>query len=177
MKTTFEDVFHDELQDIYSAENQIMKALPEVIDAASTEDLAEAFREHLDTTREQVRRLERVFAKIGAKPGGGTSDGMRGLIKDCSTIVKRMEPSPVLDTALIGAAQKVKHYEISAYGTLRALAEMLGQDEVAGLLERTLEEEKTTDENLAVIAESIMAGGALAEDDEEVQDEEEEGVS
>jgi ferritin-like metal-binding protein YciE len=175
MKTkTLEDVFHDELHDIYSAESQIMKALPEMIDAASTEDLTEAFREHLDMTREQVRRLERVFEKIGEKPGDDTCDGMRGLIKEGSKIMKRIEPSHVLDTALIGAAQKVEHYQISAYGTLRALAAMLGQDEVAELLEQTLEEEKVTDENLTVIAESIMTYGELAEDDEEVEDEEEE---
>jgi len=171
----FEELFQEELADIYDAERQIIQALPKMAEAASSEELAAAFNEHLEVTREQVKRLDKVFQKLGQKPGKKTCEGMQGLLREGEKMIGEMEKSPVLDAGLIAAAQKVEHYEISAYGTVRTMAEMLGQDEAAELLEETLEEEKETDENLTEIAESIMnaeAGGE--EEDEELEEEEEE---
>jgi len=172
----FEELFQEELSDIYDAERQIIQALPKMAEAASSEELAEAFREHLEVTRQQVKRLDKVFQKLGQMPGKKTCEGMQGLLREGEKMIGEMEKSPVLDAGLISAAQKVEHYEISAYGTVRSMAEMLGQDEAAELLEETLEEEKETDETLTEIAESIMseAGGEGEEEEEEELEEEEE---
>jgi len=174
----FEELFQEELSDIYDAERQIIQALPKMAEAASSEELAEAFREHLEVTRQQVKRLDKVFQKLGQKPGKKTCEGMQGLLREGEKMIGEMAKSPVLDAGLISAAQKVEHYEISAYGTVRSIAEMLGQDEAAELLEETLEEEKETDETLTEIAESIMteAGGEVEEGEEELEEEEEEEV-
>ena len=174
----FEELFQEELSDIYDAERQIIQALPKMAEAASSEELAEAFREHLEVTKQQVKRLDKVFQKLGQKPGKKTCEGMQGLLREGEKMIGEMEKSPVLDAGLISAAQKVEHYEISAYGTVRSMAEMLGQEEAAELLEETLEEEKETDEALTEIAESIMseAGGEGEEEEEEEELEEEEEV-
>ena len=120
-----------------------------------------------------MKRLDKVFQKIGAKPGKKTCEGMQGLLREGEKIIGELAKSPVLDAGLIAAAQKVEHYEISAYGTVRSMAEMLGQEEAAELLEETLEEEKETDETLTEIAESIMSNEALDEEEEEDLEEEE----
>jgi len=169
-EANFEELFKDELADIYDAERQIIQALPKMAEAASSEELTAAFEEHLEVTRQQVKRLDKVFQKLGQKPGKKTCEGMQGLLKEGEKIIGELPKSPVLDAGLIAAAQKVEHYEISAYGTVRTLAEMLGQDEAAELLEETLEEEKEADETLTEIAESIMT----REGDEELEEEEEE---
>ena len=171
-ESRFEDLYRQELQDIYDAEKQIVQALPRLIAAASTAELASAFEEHLQQTREQVRRLERVFEMMEEQPANKTCEGMQGLLKEGEKLISAMEKSPVLDAGLIAAAQKVEHYEISAYGTLRTMAEMLGQPDAAALLNETLDEEKTTDDNLTEIAESVLSGEAMA--DEADLDEEEE---
>ena len=170
----FEELFKEELEDLYDAEKQIVQALPKMVEAASSEELKSAFQEHLEQTKEQVKRLERVFKSIGEKPQGKTCEGMQGLLKEGEKIIAEIPKSPVLDAAIIGAAQKVEHYEISGYGTARAMAEMLGQQDAAELLEETLEEEKTTDENLTEIAEAIMTGEDTDEEDEEEEEEIEE---
>jgi len=167
----FDELFKEELQDLYDAERQIIQALPKMVEAASNEELKSAFEEHLEQTREQVKRLDRVFQAIGEKPQAKTCEGMQGLLKEGEKIIAEIPKSPVLDAAIIGAAQKVEHYEISGYGTARTMAEMLGQQDAAELLEETLEEEKATDETLTEIAESIMSG---EESDEEEEEEEEE---
>ena len=114
MKTLkFEDLLKEELEDLYDAEKQIVNALPKMVEAASAEDLKAAFQEHLEQTVEQVARLERVFEAIGEQPGGKQCEGMQGLLKESEKMIQEMEKSPVLDAALIGAAQKVEHYEIS----------------------------------------------------------------
>ena len=141
-------------------------------EAASNEELKSAFEEHLEQTKEQVKRLDRVFKAIGEKPQGKTCEGMQGLLKEGEKMIAEIPKSPVLDAAIIGAAQKVEHYEISGYGTARTMAEMLGQQDAAELLEETLEEEKATDETLTEIAESIMSG----EDSDEEEEEEEEEI-
>lgn len=166
----FEDLFHDQLQDLYDAEKQIVQALPKLAEAASSEELSAAFQEHLEQTKEQVKRLERIFKNMGESPGGKTCEGMQGLIKEGNRLISEINKSPVLDAALIGAAQKVEHYEISGYGTARSMAEMLGQQDAAELLDETLDEEKEADDNLTEIAETIMTG----EDVEEIEEEDEE---
>ena len=173
-EANFEELFHEELEDIYDAEKQIIQALPKMAAAASSEELVAAFNEHLEVTRQQVKRLDKVFQKIGQKPDKKTCEGMQGLLREGEKIIGEMPKSPVLDAGLIAAAQKVEHYEISAYGTARTMAEMLGQEEAAELLEETLEEEKETDENLTEIAESIMSSEASGEDEEEEEEELEE---
>jgi len=170
----FDELFKEELEDLYDAEKQIIQALPKMVEAASIEELKSAFQEHLEQTKEQVKRLDRVFKSIGQKPQGKTCEGMQGLLKEGEKIIAEIPKSPVLDAAIIGAAQKVEHYEISGYGTARTMAEMLGQQDAAELLEETLEEEKTTDENLTEIAETIMTGEDTDEEDEEEEEEIEE---
>lgn len=174
-------MFRNELEDLQDAERQILEALPKMIEAASSEELASAFQEHLEQTKEQVKRLERIFSDMGEEPGGKTCLGMQGLLKEGEKVIGEMEKSPVRDAGLIAAAQKVEHYEISGYGTARTLAEMLGQDEAAELLEETLDEEKATDDTLTDIAESIMTGETNEEvedieEDEEIDEDEEEEV-
>ncbi len=172
----FEDLFQEQLQDLYNAEKQIVTALPKMIAASSSAELAAAFQEHLQQTQEQVKRLERVFEGMGEQPNGKTCEGMQGLLQEGEKIIGEIAKSEVLDAGLIAAAQKVEHYEISAYGTARAMAEMLGQADAAELLEETLEEEKETDERLTEIAEGILMGDAAAEEEdveeEEVEEEE-----
>lgn len=172
----FEDLFHQGLQDLYDAEKQILQALPKMAEAASSEELTAAFQDHLEQTKEQVKRLEKVFKQIGEKPAAKTCEGMQGLIKEGEKMIAEMPKSAVLDAGLIAAAQKVEHYEISGYGTARTMAEMLGQQDAAELLEETLDEEKATDESLTEIAESIMSGEDTGEeeDEEEIEIEEEE---
>jgi ferritin-like metal-binding protein YciE len=169
----FEDLLTKELNDLYDAERQILEALPKMKEAASSEELTEAFEQHLEQTREQVKRLDRIFSKMGEQPGGKQCEGMEGLLREGEKLIGEMEKSPVLDAALIAAAQKVEHYEISGYGTARTLATILGQNEAAELLEETLDEEKDTDETLTEIAEGIMGGESADEDEEEDEDIEE----
>jgi ferritin-like metal-binding protein YciE len=172
----FDELFREELEDLYDAEKQIVQALPKMAEAASSEELSSAFQDHLEQTKEQVKRLEKIFKTLGVKPQGKTCEGMQGLIKEGQRMISEIPKSPVLDAGLIGAAQKIEHYEISGYGTVRTMAEMLGQQDAADLLEETLEEEKTTDETLTEIAESIMTGedsGEIEIDEEEEEIEEE----
>ena len=171
----FEDLFLEELADLYDAEKQIVAALPKMVAASSSAELARAFQEHLDETRRQLARLERIFAEMGEEPRSRDSFGMQGLIKAGERIIGDIQKSPVLDAALIAAAQKIEHYEISGYGTARAMAEMLGQGTVADTLEETLDEEAAADETLTDIADSIINGEAIAEEDiEDVEEEDEE---
>jgi ferritin-like metal-binding protein YciE len=150
------DLFLHELRDLYSAEKQLLKALPKMAKAATHEELQEAFEEHLGQTEEQVQRLEQVFEALGEKPKAEKCLAMEGLIAEAQNLLKEDMPAAVLDAALIGAAQKVEHYEIAGYGTVRTFAEMLDEDEAVDLLEQTLEEEKETDARLTEIAESLV---------------------
>ena len=170
-QANFDELFKGELEDIYDAERQILQALPKMVEAAASDELVAAFQEHLDVTKQQVKRLEKVFQTIGAKPGKKTCDGMQGLLKEGEKMIAEMPKSPVRDAGLIAAAQKVEHYEIAAYGTVRSMAEMLGQEDAAELLEETLEEEKEADENLTEIAEGIMSEEVGEKDEEEEEEE------
>jgi ferritin-like metal-binding protein YciE len=149
------ELYIDELKDLYNAENQLIKALPKMAKAANSEELREGFEEHLEQTREQARRLERIFEMLDENLRGKKCVGMEGLIKEGSEIMKEDFEDEVMDAALIGAAQRVEHYEIAAYGTVRTFAEVLGEDEHVSLLEETLQEEKETDEKLTQLASQI----------------------
>ena len=164
------ELFIDELKDLYNAENQLLKALPKMAKAASSEELKSGFEEHLEQTRGQVQRLEKIFNALGESPKGKKCAGMEGLIKEGSEVIQEDYEGPVKDAALIGAAQRVEHYEIAAYGTVRELAEVLGESKYASLLQATLDEEKQTDEKLTELAREIIQE-ANAEIDSEEEEE------
>jgi ferritin-like metal-binding protein YciE len=153
---TLDDLLVHEMQDLYDAEHQILKALPKMAEAASSDALRNAFKLHLRETEAQVQRLERAFQALGKPARGAKCDGMAGLIKEGSKMMKEDVSPEVLDAALIAAAQKVEHYEIAGYGCVRTYAEMLGRNDVRDLLGQTLEEEEATDETLTELAESLI---------------------
>src|SRR3984893_1337264 len=162
-----QDLFYEELEDLYDAEKQIVKALPKVAEAVASEELRNALEEHLEQTKEHVNRLEQVFTSIGREAKAKKCEGMKGLLEEGENVISELDKSPVRDAALIAAAQKVEHYEISGYGTLRTFAQLLGHDEAVELLEETLEEEKEADEKLTDIAESAINIEAADEDEGE----------
>jgi ferritin-like metal-binding protein YciE len=157
------DLYIHGLKDLYSAEGQIVEALPKMAEATKDDRLKSAFLQHLEVTKHQKRRLEEIFNQLGQKPDSSKCEGMNGLIKEGETFIKNEESffrgnvdSEVLDAALIASAQRVEHYEISAYGTARAYAERLGFSEHASLLQQTLDEEVKTDKELTELAESSI---------------------
>ena len=160
-----QELFVNELRDIYDAEKQLTKALPKMAKAAESDELRAAFEEHLEVTRAQVGRLEQVFKLLGMAARGKPCEGMKGLIEEGEEVMKEMEGS-TLDAALIASAQKVEHYEIATYGTLATFAEVLEMQQAKDLLGPTLEEEKEADEKLTAIASQINPE-AEAEDQEE----------
>jgi ferritin-like metal-binding protein YciE len=155
MSEGLKELYIDELKDLYNAENQLVKALPKMAKAASSEELSQGFEEHLEQTRGHVQRLEKIFQSLGESPRGKKCMGMEGLVAEGAEVIKEDFEDSVMDAALIGAAQRVEHYEIAAYGTVCAFAEELGENEQASLLNETLEEEKETDEKLTKLAEQI----------------------
>jgi ferritin-like metal-binding protein YciE len=155
-KNPLEELLIDELRDLYSAENQIVKALPKMAKGASSTELKRAFERHLDETRRQVERLETIGEILDIKLTGKKCAGMEGLIEEGKEIMSEDLEEPALDAGLIGAAQKVEHYEIAAYGTARAHASMLGMTKIAKLLQQTLDEEGRTDKVLTGLAESVI---------------------
>jgi ferritin-like metal-binding protein YciE len=164
------ELYIDELKDLYNAENQLVKALPKMAKAASSEELRSGFEEHLEQTKGHVQRLEQIFEALGESPKGKKCKGMEGLIEEGSEMIDEDFEGNVKDSGLIGAAQRVEHYEIAGYGTVRALAETLGESEHVSLLEQTLEEEKETDEKLTKLAEQINAdANGSAEESEEAE--------
>ncbi len=152
---TLEELYVDELKDLWSAEKQILKALPKMIKAASSRELKQGFRAHERQTREQVRRLERILKSLDASPRGKKCVGMEGLLKEGAELINERPEADVLDAGLISAAQHVEHYEMAGYGTVRTWAKLLGHRDHAGLLQQTLDEEKDTDKKLSRLAESI----------------------
>jgi len=154
---TLEDVFSEQLKDIYSAENQILKALPKMAKAASSPDLQRAFEEHFEQTAKQVERLDQIMAMVDATGKGKKCKGMGGLLEEGSEVLeqKRTASPAALDAAMIAAAQRVEHYEIAAYGTLCTYAKQLGNREALALLKETLQEEEETDKRLSQIASTV----------------------
>jgi ferritin-like metal-binding protein YciE len=151
------ELFIEELQDLYSAENQILEALPKMIEKASSPDLKAGFTEHLEQTRQHVSRLDRIFDQLGDDVDADekTCKGMQGIIKDAKELLKTDAQPEVLDAGMIAGAQRVEHYEIAGYGTVRTYAQLLGRTEWAQLLEQTLQEEKETDKKLSQLASHI----------------------
>jgi ferritin-like metal-binding protein YciE len=154
------DLLLEELRDLYNAEQQLIEALPNMADAAKTSALKSAFKHHLEETKQHASRLEHVFAGIREKPTGETCEAMKGLIKEGELIIKAEGDADVRDAGLIGAAQRVEHYEMAGYGTARTLARRLGENEIASVLQQTLNEEGEADKKLTSIAESQVNVGA-----------------
>jgi ferritin-like metal-binding protein YciE len=154
--SSLDDLLVHELQDVYNAEAQILKALPKMTKVASSPDLKAAFEEHRVQTEGQVTRLEQVFELLGMSPKGRKCEGMAGLLEEGKKVMEQDAEPSVKDAALIASAQKVEHYEIAAYGCLCTYAEMLGYDLVHELLGRNLDEEETTDQRLTALAESVI---------------------
>jgi ferritin-like metal-binding protein YciE len=167
------ELYIDELKDIYNAENQLVKALPKMAKAATSEELRTGFEEHLEQTRGHVQRLEQIFKELGEKPSGKKCKGMEGLVAEGQEMMGEDFEGDVMDAALISAAQRVEHYEIAAYGTVRTYAELLGEDTAVQLLEQTLEEEKETDQKLTDMASEINVKAMGESSERGSQDEEE----
>jgi ferritin-like metal-binding protein YciE len=153
---SLQDLFVSELRDMYSAENQILSALPKMAKAASNSELKDALRQHEQQTRTHVQRLEQIFQQLNVSKTGESCEGVAGIIGEGQELMWQKADKNVLDAGLICAAQKVEHYEIASYGTLRTWARQLGHQEAARLLEQTLNEEKSTDQTLNRIAESMV---------------------
>src|SRR5258706_12887423 len=154
-KDSLRELYIDELRDLYSAETQLVKTLPKMAKGAANDQLRSAFEEHLRQTSEHVSRLEQIFEQLGEKTSGKKCLGMEGLVKEGSETLKEEYGDDVKDAAIIGAAQRVEHYKMAGYGTVRAFSELLGANEHVSLLEQTLEEEKQADQKLTDLAEEI----------------------
>jgi len=155
MNNALHELFLEELADIYSAEQQLTKALPKMAKAAESDELREAFEEHLQQTEEQISRLEQVFESLDESMKRKTCKAMQGLIEEGAEIMQEQKGSPAIDAALIAAAQKVEHYEIATYGTLCTWADQMGHQDALDLLKQSIEEEEATDERLTELAESL----------------------
>jgi ferritin-like metal-binding protein YciE len=151
---TLQTLYVSELKDLYSAEQQLVKTLPKIVKAVESEELSDAIANHLEETKNQVSRLEQIFESLGENPKGKKCVGMQGILEEGSETINEFEGS-VLDAGLISAAQRVEHYEIAAYGSVCAYAELLERSEDLGLLKETLEEEKNADEKLTQLSETI----------------------
>ena len=160
---TLQKLYTNQLRDLYSAEHQLLKASPKMAKAASSEDLKDAFEKHLKQTKGHVERLEQVFEELGEKPKGKTCRAMKGLIEEGSEILKEGGEDSVIDAGIIVAAQKVEHYEIAGYGSVRTFAHLLGENKAAELLQTTLDEEAETNQLLNRLAESIVNPEAVME--------------
>jgi ferritin-like metal-binding protein YciE len=153
---TLHDAFIDELRDTYDAEHQLIKALPKLAKAASSAKLRQAFASHLNQTRGQVKRLNKVFASLNERPRGKHCEGIAGIIKEGDKIMKEGFDAEALDAGLIAAGQRTEHYEMAAYGTLVAWARIMGHTEAARLLQLNLEEEGNADQKLTMLAENSI---------------------
>jgi ferritin-like metal-binding protein YciE len=151
-----QDLFVEQLRDLYNAENQLLKALPKMAKAATNEELSAAFEEHTEQTREHVSRLEQIFQTLEEKPSGKVCKAMKGLIEEGKEAMEEDAEPEVMGASLIAAAQRVEHYEIAGYGTVRAYAELLGDNRSAKILQKTLDEEGQTDKKLTQLAEGVI---------------------
>jgi ferritin-like metal-binding protein YciE len=161
------DLYVDELKDLYNAEHQLLKALPKMAKAASAPELAEAFTAHLEETKGQIERLEKIFKKLDATPKGKKCKAMEGLIEEGKELMEEDADPAVMDAGLIAAGQRVEHYEMAGYGCVRTFAKLLGYTEAATLLQETLNEEGAADKKLTKLAESVINVEALAPAGEE----------
>ena len=161
MAQDIKELLTHSLQDTYSAEQQALDGMQTMMEAATAPSLKQSFEQHIQETERQVERLERVMQMMGVPVEENTCEGMQGLIEEAEEVIDEMDPGPVLDAAIIAAAQKQEHYEIAAYGTLTAFAKAMGQAQAADLLAQTLKEEKDTDERLTMLAEQEINPAAL----------------
>jgi len=170
MKTeTLKELYVEELRDIYNAEQQLTKALPKMAKAAESEELRSGFEEHLEQTKGHVQRLEQIFEALNEKPTGKKCKGMQGLVEEGDEMIGELDESGTRDAGLISAAQRVEHYEIAAYGSVRTYARLLGEQEAESLLSETLQEEKETDHKLTQLAERINVESLEAGSEDESQ--------
>lgn len=165
---TLDNLLEAELKDIYDAEKRLVRAIPKMAKAASSEELRAAFEEHLEVTKGHVQRLEKVFELLGVAAKAKACAGMKGIIEEGEETIAEDATELLKDAALVGAAQRVEHYEMAAYGTARTFAERLGHQEAADLLQETLDEEKEADQKLTEISERLLEG--LAESDSESEE-------
>lgn len=159
---SLDDLLLKELRDLYSAENQIIKALPKMVHAASSAALQQALEDHLEVTEIQAKRLEDIFEFLSASTRGAKCTAMEGLLKEGSELLEEDAEPAVRDAGIIGAAQRVEHYEMAGYGVARTFARLLGRDEIADILQQTLDEERDADESLTRLAESEINMAAVA---------------
>ncbi len=168
-----QDLFMEQINDLYSAEQQMIGSLPQMADAASSPDLRVAFEEHLEQTRTQAQRLEQIFNSLGVQPESMKCKGMEGILEEGNEILQKKGEPSVIDAALIAAAQRAEHYEMASYGCARTFAEQLGFDDIADLLQETLDEEGETNDRLTMLAEGGINLQAEEEGEEEYEDEDE----
>jgi ferritin-like metal-binding protein YciE len=159
--SSLKELYVEELRDIYDAEKEIVKALPKVAQASLTPELRKAFEEHLEQTKGHVQRLEQIFNGLGEEPKTKKCDGMRGILEEGEDVVSESSEGPIRDAGLIAGAQRVEHYEIAVYGSLKTWARQLGDERAVQLLEQTLNEEKEADQELTEIAESGVNSEAV----------------
>jgi len=164
---TLEDLFVEQLRDLYNAENQLIKALPKMAKAAHAQKLKEGFEHHLEQTKEHANRLEKIFKELDEKPTGKTCKAMKGLVEEGAETIEENATPEAKDAALIAAAQRVEHYEIAGYGSVRTFAKLLGHDQAAKVLQTTLDEEAETDKTLTKLAEAINVEAISSDDSEE----------
>ena len=171
---TGREFFIDELKDIYSAEKQAIRLYPKIAKAAEAEPLKEALKTHLEQTKAQLERLDRVFELLEKRPTGKKCEGMQGVLAEAQEALEDAEAGPLRDAALIASIQRSEHYEMAAYGTVLALAKAMGETEIASLLAETLEEEKSTDKQLTAVSKRVNKQAiALGQEDEDATEEEE----
>ena len=161
-ESSLKELYLKELRDIYDAEKQITKALPKMAKAASSTQLRQGFEMHLDQTKNHITRLEKIFETLDESPKGESCDGMEGLIEEGSQVMDEDLEPDAIDAGLISAAQRVEHYEMAAYGSLRTWANILGEKQAVSLLQETLDEEKETDQKLTQMAEKVNVKAAAA---------------
>lgn len=164
---TLRDLYIEELKDLYSAESQLLKALPKMAKAATSAELQKAFEDHLAETEGQVERLETIFKELEEKPTGKTCQAMKGLVEEGKEVIEEDAEDDVRDAALIAAAQRVEHYEMAGYGCVRTYAQLLGYDKAAKLLQQTLDEEGAADKSLTKLSKQINIDAADEEEDED----------
>jgi len=175
---SLQELYVEQLRDLYNAESQLVKALPKMAKAAQSEALRQGFEHHLEQTNGHVDRLEQIFSAMDESPKGRKCAGMEGLVKEGEEVIKEQSSSDALDAGLIASAQRVEHYEIAAYGTVRSFAKFLGDNEAVDLLQQTLDEEKETDEKLTELSKEVNARAMdAAQAAETEQESEEEGAS
>jgi ferritin-like metal-binding protein YciE len=173
-ENSLQELYVEQLRDLYNAENQLVKALPKMVKAAQSDALRKGFEQHLAQTKGHVDRLEQIFSAMDESPKGRKCAGMEGLVEEGEEVIREQSGSDALDSGLIASAQRVEHYEIAGYGTVRTFAELLGDEEAVNLLQRTLDEERETDQKLTELAQQVNAqamnsGGKLEMDEEEAE--------